>query len=83
MLSNKQHEFDEMKKKCQQLEIHAMEMKNCQQQIGELESKVALLSQELVRLNEVLRDKEDAIHGYKKLEYELNLKLKQQNDWQH
>ena len=60
-----------------------MEMKNCHQHIGELESKVSVLSQELVRVNEVLRDKEDTIQGHKKLEYELSLRLKQQTEWQH
>jgi hypothetical protein len=43
---------------------------------------MAVLSQELVRLNEVLRDREDCIQGLKKVEYELNLKLKQESEWQ-
>lgn len=60
-----------------------MEMKNCHQHIGELESKVSVLSQELVRMNELLRDKEDAIQIHKKLEYEFSLKIKQQTEWQH
>jgi peptidoglycan hydrolase CwlO-like protein len=34
-----------------------MEMKSNEQHMSELESKIAVLSQELVRLNEVLRDR--------------------------
>jgi hypothetical protein len=41
-----------------------------------------VLSQELVRMNEVLRDREDCIQEFKKVEYELNLKLRQQSEWQ-
>ena len=57
-------------------------MKNYEQHMSELESKIALLSQQLVRLNEVLRDRQDSIQTFKKIEYELNLKLKQQVEWQ-
>lgn len=82
MLSNRSVEVNDMRQKCQQYEIELMEMKNYEQRMGEFESKISVLSQELVRLNEVLRDREDSIQGYKKQEYELTLKLKQQTEWQ-
>jgi hypothetical protein len=45
MVSNKNNEIQEIKQKCQEYEISLMEMKNYEQEMGELESKVGLLSQ--------------------------------------
>ena len=39
------------------------------------------MASELNRLNELLRSREEDIQAYKKHEYELNLKLKEQQDW--
>lgn len=59
-----------------------MELRNNEHVISELENKLALVSNELMRLNELLRSKEDDIQAYKKREYDLNLKLKAQADWE-
>lgn len=40
-----------------------------------------MISNELLRLSELTRAKEDEIQTYKKREYELNVKLKQQKEW--
>ena len=43
---------------------------------------MTLLASELNRLNELLRQREDDLQNYKKHEYELNLKIKEQMDWE-
>ena len=42
-----------------------MEYKNYENIIADNENKIVLLNQELIRLNEVLKQKEEEIHGFK------------------
>jgi hypothetical protein len=45
MLNNKNHDIEDYKQKCQKYEISLMEMKQYENQISELENKIALLGQ--------------------------------------
>lgn len=54
-----------------------MELRNYENIINDYENKLALSSQELLRLNELLREKEDDLNAYKQREFKLNQQLKQ------
>jgi hypothetical protein len=43
-----------------------MELRNNEHVISELENKLAMVSNELMRLNELLRSRDDDIQSYKK-----------------
>jgi chromosome segregation ATPase len=60
-----------------------MELKNYENMIGEFENKITLINQELMRLTQVLKDKEDEINGYKQREFKLNQQLKEQQQWEY
>ena len=60
-----------------------MELRNYEHIIAEHEDKLVLLSNELMRLTELLRNREDEIQAYKKREYDLNIKLKEQREWEN
>lgn len=59
-----------------------MELRSYEHLLTQHEDKLVLLSNELMRLTELLRTKEDEIQVYKKREYDLNIKLKQQKEWE-
>lgn len=76
MLENRNREIDDYRQKCQKYEISLMELRNYENVIADNENKIILLNQELLRLNEVLKQKEQEIHGYKQREFKLNQQLK-------
>lgn len=51
MLENRNREIDDYKQKCQKYEITIMELRNYENLINDHENKLALLNQELLRLN--------------------------------
>ena len=57
-----------------------MELRNYENIINEHENKLAVLSNELIRLTDLLRNRDDDIQNYKKREYDFTLKLKEQAD---
>ena len=57
-----------------------MELRNYENVINEHENKLAVLSNELIRLTDLLRNRDDDIQNYKKREYDFTLKLKEQAD---
>ena len=59
MLSNRDGDLDNYKQKCQRYEIEIMELRNNEHLINEYDNKLALISNELARLSEALRQKED------------------------
>lgn len=59
-----------------------MELRNNENVIADYENKIVLINQELLRLNEVLRDKEDQLQNQKNNEFKLTQKLKQLQEWQ-
>jgi hypothetical protein len=65
MIENRNREIEDYKQKCQKYEITVMELKNYENTINDCQNKLALLTQELHRLNLVLKDKEEELHGYK------------------
>ena len=42
-----------------------MELRNYETMVNEFENKITLLNQELLRLNEVLKSKEEDLHDFK------------------
>ena len=55
-----------------------MELRNYENLINDHEKKLALLNQELLGLNEILKDKDEEIHNFKQREYRLNQQIKEQ-----
>ena len=78
LLDNRGREIDDYKQKCQKYEITIMELKNYENVISDHENKLALLNQELIRLNEILREKEEQNAGFRQREQKLNQQLGQQ-----
>lgn len=58
MLENRNREIDDYRQKCQKYEISLMELKNYENALSDQENKIILLNQELMRLNEVLKQRE-------------------------
>lgn len=83
MLNNRNSQIEDYKQKCQKYEIEIMELRNYEHIIAEHEDKLVLLSNELMRLTELLRNREDEIQAFKKREYDLNIKLKEQRQWEN
>lgn len=55
-----------------------MQLRNYEHILAEQEDKLALVTNEIMRLSQLLRHREDEIQGFKKREYDLNIKLKEQ-----
>jgi uncharacterized coiled-coil protein SlyX len=49
--------------------------------ISELENKLAMVSQELYRLNDILKQKQDEIETARHKEHKLQQQLKEQQQW--
>ena len=81
MAENRNREIDDLRQKIQRYEISLMELRNYENMIADFENKIALLNQELLRLNEVLKAKEEQLHDFKQREFRLSQKLKQQDQW--
>ena len=82
MLGNRNSEIEDLKQKCQKYEIDIMELRSYEHLLTEHEDKLVLLSNELMRLTELLHTREDEIQGFKKREYDLGVKLKEQKEWE-
>lgn len=60
-----------------------MELRNYETMIHDFENKITLLNQELLRLNQVLKAKEEDLHDFKQREFKLSQRLKEQDQWDH
>lgn len=69
-------EIDELKQRGQKYEITIMELQRNEITITELENKLTMVSQELYRLNDILKQKQDEIEGFRQKEYRLQQQLK-------
>lgn len=83
MLNSRGMEIDEYKRKCERYEVSLMELRNYESLIEDNENKIVLLNQEILRLNEVLRNMTEEIERYKKIEYDLNLKVRNEKEWEY
>lgn len=59
-----------------------MELRNYENILSDHENKLALTSQELLRLNDLLRQKEDDNSGLRQQEFKLTQQLKQFQEWE-
>ena len=59
-----------------------MELRNYENLIADHENKLALLNQELLRLNELLREKDDENSLYRQKEFKLTQQLKLLQEWE-
>ena len=59
-----------------------MEARRAEVTISELESKLAMLSQEIARMTELLKNKQGEIEEARQKEYKLNQQLKEQQQWE-
>jgi hypothetical protein len=49
--------------------------------INDYENRLALVNQELIRLNQILKDKDEEAHANKQREHKLNQQIKEQKEW--
>ena len=59
-----------------------MELRQNQSLLGDYESKIALITQELQRMNEVLKDKEQQLQAQRNNEFKLSQELKKLQEWE-
>lgn len=59
-----------------------MELRNYENLLTDHENKLALLNQELLRLNELLREKDDENSNYRQKEFKTSQQLKLLQDWE-
>ena len=59
-----------------------MELRNYENILSDYENKLALTSQELLRLNDLLRQKEDDNSSLRQQEFKLTQQLKQLKEWE-
>jgi hypothetical protein len=67
----------------QKMEIQVMELRNYEGMLSENENKIAMLSQEMLRLNQVLGGKEDELSNLRQAVQKLNQQLKEQSEWEN
>lgn len=80
-LEYKQRDLDETKNRLQRSEMVVVEMRGNLTQLAEYENKIAMLAQEMTRLNDVLRSKQDELEQARTREQSLTVKLKEQSQW--
>ena len=81
-LEYKNRELEDMRQKVQRTDITIMELRSNLTQIPEFESKITLMSQEMMRLNEVLAGKQEELENLRRREHQLQGKLKEQSQWE-
>jgi HAMP domain-containing protein len=65
----------------QKMEIQVMELRNYEGMLSENENKLTMLSQEMLRLNQVLGGKEDELSNLRQAVQRLTQQLKEQAEW--
>lgn len=65
----------------QRTDITIMELRSNLTQIPEFESKITLMSQEMMRLNDVLKGRQEELEGLRQKEHQMHSKLKEQSQW--
>ena len=75
ILENKNQEFNRLKSDLSRLEIQNAELREDQNKLHEYENKVVMISQETMRLNELLRSRQEDIDNLRSNESKLNQKL--------
>lgn len=83
LLENRNREIDDYKQRIQKMEIQVMELRNYESILTENENKIAMLSQEMLRLNQVLGSKEDELSNLRQQLQRLNQQLKEQGEWEN
>lgn len=78
LLDNRNREIDDYKQRCQKYQITIMELRNYENLINDHENRIALLNQQLIRLNEILKEKDDDLQGARQKEQKLSVQLKEQ-----
>lgn len=83
MLENRNRQIEDYKQKIQKYEISLMQLRNYENVIADNENKIILVNQELLRLNEVLRNKEDDLQSTRQRENRLKQQIHEQKEWQY
>ena len=65
------------------MQIQVMELRNYEGMLAQNENKVAMLSQEMLRLNQVLGGKEDELSNLRQTVQRLNQQMKEQAEWEN
>ena len=75
MLDYRNHEIDEWRKKYNSLEVTIVELRSSQGKLFEYENKIALLSQEIERLQSMMKLRNEEIDEWKHKFYDLHTKV--------
>lgn len=59
LLDNRTREVEDLRGQCQKYEITVMELRQSEGLLADYENKIALITQELQRMNDVIRGKEE------------------------
>ena len=81
-LDYKNREVDEYREKCQKFEISLIEAKRAEVAASEMEGKLVMLTQEIARLTELLKQKQGEIEEARQKEFRLNQQVKEQQQWE-
>ena len=65
------------------MQIQVMQLRNYEGMLAQNENKVAMLSQEMLRLNQVLGGKEDELSNLRQTVQRLNQQMKEQAEWEN
>jgi predicted DNA-binding protein YlxM (UPF0122 family) len=81
-LEAKGKELEDARMRFGHYEVSMIEMNSTQDKLEDYENKLALISQEMMRLNELVKTKQEEIDMYKMREYQLGQKVKDQERWE-
>ena len=76
ILEHRNHEIDEWRKKYSSLEVTIIELRSSQGKLFEYENKIALLSQEIERLQSMMKLRNEEIDEWKHKFYDLHAKVR-------
>lgn len=82
LLANRDNEIEELREKCQRFENEMTDLKNYEGVIAENGDKILMLTNELHRVNQVLRSREKEIQSYRQNQFNLNLEMKDKYVWE-
>lgn len=81
-LEYKNRELDDAKRRLKEFEVTILELRRHESTIRELESKLTMITQEMHRLNELLRQKQDELEAGRQKEFKLQQQIKEQSQWE-
>ena len=82
MAEVREREAQEWRQQCHDNEITVMELRQMESSVTDQQNKIALLNQELIRLSEILKSKEEQLQSARGSEARLGQQLKDLREWE-